>query len=96
MDGVTKQDTHHITILVGTDLGRWHISVLVAIVMEQEAKPFIEHLGLTLQQGFFPAHTPFLAYTSSDDEKDGCRVTVVTFGKDQIYGTGVDLSLIHI
>lgn len=61
--------------------------VLVPIVMEQEAKPFVEHLGLSQVEGFFPSHTPFLAFEGKSGD---CLVTVITFGKDQIYGTGVD------
>jgi 5'-methylthioadenosine nucleosidase len=55
--------------------------------MEQEAKPFVEHLGLSQVEGFFPGHTPFLAFEGKSGD---CQVTVITFGKDQIYGTGVD------
>ena len=55
--------------------------------MEAEAAPFIEHLELKLIDGFFPKQTPFLAY---DGMHNGARVTVITFGKDKIYGTGVD------
>lgn len=64
-------------------------TVLVAIVMEQEAKPFVEHLGLSQVEDFFPSHTPFLAFQGSNSTSS-CQVTVITFGKDQIYGTGVD------
>ena len=55
--------------------------------MEAEAKPFIEHMELKLIENFFPKHTPFLAY---DGMHHNARVTVITFGKDSIYGTGVD------
>jgi len=55
--------------------------------MEAEAKPFIEHLGLEKAVGFFPEHTPFLAYTG---KHGNCKVTVITNGKDCVYGTGVD------
>ncbi|KAG7371144.1 phosphorylase superfamily protein [Nitzschia inconspicua] len=61
--------------------------VLVPIVMEAEAKPFVEHLGLESVEGFFPPHTPFLAYQG---EHHSCKVTVVTMGKDTVYGTGMD------
>lgn len=61
--------------------------MLVPIVMEQEAKPFVEHLGLSQVEGFFPSHTPFLAFEGKSGD---CQVTVITFGKDQVYGTGVD------
>lgn len=57
--------------------------------MEQEAKPFVEHLGLSQVEDFFPSHTPFLAFQGSNSTSS-CQVTVITFGKDQIYGTGVD------
>lgn len=63
-------------------------SVIVAIAMEAEAKPFIEHLGLTMVDDFFPSNTPFHAYTGSHG--DHSIVTVITNGKDAIYGTGVD------
>ncbi|KAL3915902.1 MAG: hypothetical protein SGILL_005429 [Bacillariaceae sp.] len=55
--------------------------------MEAEAKPFVEHLGLDLVDGFFPPHTPFLAYQG---EHHSTKVTVVTMGKDTVYGTGMD------
>ena len=55
--------------------------------MEAEAKPFIEHMELKLIENFFPKQTPFLAY---DGMHHNARVTVITFGKDNIYGTGVD------
>ena len=55
--------------------------------MEQEARPFVEHLGLSQVEGFFPSHSPFLAFEGTSG---ACNVTVITFGKDQIYGTGVD------
>lgn len=55
--------------------------------MEQEASPFIKHMELQPVDGVFPSHTPFLAYEGTHD---ACKVTVVTFGKDKIYGTGVD------
>jgi 5'-methylthioadenosine nucleosidase len=55
--------------------------------MEQEARPFVDQLGLEPLEGFFPAHTPFLAY---EGEHHSCKVTVITFGKDDIYKTGTD------
>lgn len=55
--------------------------------MEAEATPFVEYLGLEQLEGFFPAHTPFLAF---EGEHHNTKVTVITFGKDQVYGTGVD------
>jgi len=61
--------------------------VLVPIVMEQEAKPFIEHMGLIPVEGFFPPQTPYLAF---EGQQGTCKVTVITFGKDKVYGTGVD------
>lgn len=62
--------------------------VVVMVAMEAEAMPFIEHLGLDQSKDFFPEHVPFLAYSGvyNSDHK----VTVVTNGKDHIYGTGVD------
>lgn len=61
--------------------------VVVAVAMEAEAKPFIEHLGLKLDETFFPSHTPFLAYSGNHGD---CKVTVITNGKDTVYKTGVD------
>lgn len=55
--------------------------------MEAEATPFVDHLGLELIEGFFPSHTPFLAYSG---EHHSTKVTVITMGKDGVYGTGVD------
>jgi len=62
-------------------------SVLIPIVMEAEAGPFVEGLGLEPIEGFFPSHTPFRAFGG---EHSSTRVTVVTMGKDGVYGTGVD------
>jgi 5'-methylthioadenosine nucleosidase len=62
-------------------------SVIVAIAMEAEAKPFIDHLGLTQDDSFFPDHTPFVAYTGMHNQ---CKVTVIFNGKDTVYETGVD------
>ena len=62
-------------------------SVIVAIAMEAEAAPFIDHLKLESEEGFFPSTTPFHAFSGSHGT---CRVTVVTNGKDQVYETGVD------
>ncbi|KAL7577536.1 hypothetical protein ACA910_015070 [Epithemia clementina (nom. ined.)] len=61
--------------------------VVVAVAMEAEAMPFVEHLGLTKDEGVFESHLPFLAF--SGNYKDG-KVTVITNGKDSVYQTGVD------
>lgn len=61
--------------------------VLVPIVMEAEATPFVEHLELKPVEDFFPSYTPFLAFTG---KHSNTRVTVITMGKDSIYETGVD------
>eukprot|EP00934_Nitzschia_sp_Nitz4_P002720 Nitzschia sp. Nitz4//scaffold5_size260463//107889//108692//NITZ4_000976-RA/size260463-augustus-gene-0.31-mRNA-1//-1//CDS//3329555322//2710//frame0 len=61
--------------------------VLIPIVMEQEARPFFDHMGLKLVENFFPSNTPFLCY---EGMHGSCDVTVITFGHDQVYGTGVD------
>jgi 5'-methylthioadenosine nucleosidase len=55
--------------------------------MEAEAKPFIDHLGLDPVETFFPAHTPFLAFSG---EHHNTKVTVITLGKDKVYETGMD------
>jgi 5'-methylthioadenosine nucleosidase len=62
-------------------------SVLIPIVMEAEAAPFVEHLGLTIVDDFFPTQTPFLAFSGVHHNT---KVTVITMGKDKIYETGVD------
>ena len=62
-------------------------SVIVAIAMEAEANPFIEHLNLQKVDGFFPSNTPFHAFSGSHGT---CQVTVVTNGKDSVHQTGVD------
>jgi 5'-methylthioadenosine nucleosidase len=61
---------------------------MIAIAMEAEAKPFVEHLGLKVVDGFFPKNTPFIAYSGSHG--DNSQVTVITNGVDSIYNTGVD------
>jgi 5'-methylthioadenosine nucleosidase len=53
--------------------------------MEAEAAPFVEHLGLKPAENIVPA--PFVAYSGVHKN---CHLTVVTNGKDAIYGTGVD------
>ena len=55
--------------------------------MEAEAKPFVEHLGLEEVDSFFPNHIPFLAFRG---EHSHTKVTVITLGKDNVYGTTVD------
>lgn len=55
--------------------------------MEAEATPFVDHLGLQPLDGFFPSHTPFLAFTGVHHST---KVTVITMGKDNVHGTGVD------
>jgi 5'-methylthioadenosine nucleosidase len=55
--------------------------------MEAEAKPFVDHLGLKQELGYFPPQTPFLAFSGVHHKT---KVTVITLGKDSIYGTGVD------
>ena len=62
-------------------------SVLVPIVMEAEAAPFVEHLELKPVEDFFPVHTPFVAFSGSHSDT---KVTVITMGKDTVYETGVD------
>ena len=62
-------------------------SVIVAIAMEAEAAPFIQHLNLQKHDNFFPSNTPFHAFSGTHGN---CNVTVVTNGKDHVYKTGVD------
>jgi 5'-methylthioadenosine nucleosidase len=64
-------------------------SVVVAIAMEAEATPFVQHLKLEKQEGLFPSQVPFVAFTGFFNGSTS-RVTVVTNGKDHIYETGVD------
>jgi 5'-methylthioadenosine nucleosidase len=58
--------------------------------MEAEASPFVEHLKLEKQEGFFPAQVPFVAFTGFFNGSATSRITVVTNGKDHVYKTGVD------
>uniref|UniRef100_A0A7S3P677 Nucleoside phosphorylase domain-containing protein n=1 Tax=Amphora coffeiformis TaxID=265554 RepID=A0A7S3P677_9STRA len=62
-------------------------NVIVAIAMEAEAHPFVEHLGLKAYPDLFPSTVPFQAYRGTHGE---ATVTVVTNGKDAVYSTGVD------
>lgn len=62
-------------------------NVVIAIAMEAEASPFIDHLGLKPDTSFFPTETPFHAFRGK--HKD-CELTVITNGKDEVHGTGVD------
>ena len=52
--------------------------------MEQEASPFITHLGLKEDTDFFPSEMPFKAFRG---EHKTCDITVVTNGQDTVYGT---------
>lgn len=61
--------------------------ILIVVAMEDEAKPFVEHLGLEKKEGLFPPQVPFCAFQG---QYKGSDVTVATNGKDQVYGTGVD------
>ena len=58
-------------------------SVIISIAMEDEAKPFIDHLGLKAETDFFPRQAPFHAFTGSYKE---CDVTIITAGKDDVHG----------
>lgn len=62
-------------------------SVLIIIAMEQEAQPFVDHLKLDKTDAVFPSSTPFVAFAGKHKDT---QVTVVTFGKDTVHGTGVD------
>lgn len=62
-------------------------NVVVAIAMEAEASPFINHLNLQPDESFFPSETPFHAFRG---KHNNCNLTVITNGKDSIHGTGVD------
>lgn len=55
--------------------------------MEAEAAPFCEHLQLKKLDDFFPSQVAFQAFSG---EHHGCKVTLVTNGKDDVYDTGVD------
>jgi len=55
--------------------------------MEAEASPFINHLNLQPDTSFFPAETPFHAFRG---KHNNCNLTVITNGKDEVHGTGVD------
>ena len=60
-----------------------NFSVVIAIAMKEEATPFVEHLGLALDEKFFQKEAPFKAYRGS---YESCAVTVVTNGQDNVYG----------
>lgn len=62
--------------------------VLIAVAMEAEAMPFVEHLALKRKEDFFESHLPFEAYTGPFHD-DG-QITLITNGKDSVYETGVD------
>jgi 5'-methylthioadenosine nucleosidase len=62
-------------------------NVVVAIAMEAEASPFVNHLKLQLDPSFFPTETPFRAFRG---KHNNCNLTVITNGVDGVYGTGVD------
>jgi 5'-methylthioadenosine nucleosidase len=64
-------------------------SVLVAIAMEAEATPLVEHLNLEKHDDLFPSNTPFVAFKGTHP-RTGTKVTVVTNGKDSVHETGVD------
>jgi len=62
-------------------------NVVIAIAMEAEATPFVTHLSLEVDETFFPKTVPFQAFRGRYEE---CDITVVTNGKDNVYGTNVD------
>jgi hypothetical protein len=62
-------------------------NVVIAIAMEAEASPFIQHLNLQPDTSFFPSQTPFHAFSG---KHGSCNLTVVTNGKDVVHDTGVD------
>ena len=64
-----------------------YCSILIVVAMEAEAKPFVEKLGFEAVDDFFPSHLPFVAFRG---EHKNTKVTVITLGKDTVYGTGVD------
>lgn len=62
-------------------------NIVIAIAMEAEAAPFIEHLTLTKNDSFFHSRLPFLAFQG---KYGSCNLTVITNGVDGVYKTGVD------
>jgi len=62
-------------------------NIVIAVAMEAEASPFVSHLSLEKDDSFFPAKLPFKAFVGTHES---CQLTVVTNGKDAVYGTGVD------
>jgi len=62
-------------------------NVVIAIAMEAEAAPLINHLSLQPTTDIFPTTTPFLAYQGT---YHSCNLTIITNGKDEVHGTGVD------
>lgn len=62
-------------------------NVVIAIAMEAEASPFVNHLNLQPDPSFFPTETPFHAFRG---KHNNCNLTVITNGKDVVHGTGVD------
>jgi len=81
LDLTTIINDHH--SITGKEIN----NVLVVIAMEAEAKPFVDYLSLKEDTAFFPEQVPFKAFTGSHND---CDVTVVTNGKDEAHGTGVD------
>jgi 5'-methylthioadenosine nucleosidase len=61
--------------------------VVIAIAMEAEASPLVEHLSLRQDPSFYPPETPFRAFEGRHGD---CHLTVITNGKDEVHGTGVD------
>jgi 5'-methylthioadenosine nucleosidase len=56
--------------------------------MQAEATPFIEHLQLQKLTDYFPSNVPFVAYRGIYANEDtNTQVTVITNGKDTVYGT---------
>lgn len=58
-------------------------NVVIAIAMEAEASPFVNHLNLQPDPSFFPAETPFHAFRG---KRNDCDLTVITNGKDAVHG----------
>jgi len=62
-------------------------NIVIAIAMEAEASPFVNHLDLQPDTAFFPTETPFQAFRG---KRNSCGLTVITNGKDTVTKTGVD------
>eukprot|EP00548_Thalassiothrix_antarctica_P003561 CAMPEP_0194144740 /NCGR_PEP_ID=MMETSP0152-20130528/13752_1 /TAXON_ID=1049557 /ORGANISM="Thalassiothrix antarctica, Strain L6-D1" /LENGTH=256 /DNA_ID=CAMNT_0038844713 /DNA_START=55 /DNA_END=825 /DNA_ORIENTATION=- len=65
-------------------------NILIVVAMEAEAAPFVKHYGLKPIDNFFDSKAAPFAVFQGEHSESSSQITVVTNGKDSVYGTNVD------